>query len=89
MGVFFPKIFFLTWTIFKIFIEFITILLLFYVLVFSAMRHVGFLLPDKGSNPHVLHWKAKSYPLNHQGSPLKWVYFIICKLYLQKWNFEK
>ena len=33
-GCFFSKGFFLTWTIFKIFIEFITILLLFYVLVF-------------------------------------------------------
>ena len=29
------------WTIFKVFIEFVTILLLFYVLVFLAMRHVG------------------------------------------------
>ena len=33
------------WTIFKVFIEFVTILLLFYVLFFLAMRHVGFLAP--------------------------------------------
>ena len=32
---------FLTWTIFKVFIEFVTILLLFYVVVFLALRHVG------------------------------------------------
>ena len=29
------------WTIFKVFIEFLTVLLLFYVLVFLATRHVG------------------------------------------------
>ena len=29
------------WTIFKVFIEFVTVLLLFYVLVFLAERHVG------------------------------------------------
>ena len=39
---FFFKEFFLMWTIFKVFIEFITILLLFYVLFcFLPMRHVG------------------------------------------------
>ena len=30
------------WTIFKVFIEFVTILRLFYVLVSLATRHVGF-----------------------------------------------
>ena len=30
------------WTIFKVFIEFVTILLLFYVLAFLARRHVDF-----------------------------------------------
>ena len=29
------------WPILKVFIEFVTTLLLFYVLVFLAMRHVG------------------------------------------------
>ena len=35
--------FFLTWTIFKVFVEFVTVLLLFYVLagVFLARKHVG------------------------------------------------
>ena len=37
---FFFKIF-LMWTLFEVFIEFVTILLLFYVLVFLATRHVG------------------------------------------------
>ena len=31
---------FLMWTIFKVFIEFVTILLLFYVLILLAERHV-------------------------------------------------
>ena len=35
------KNFFLMWTTFKVFTEFVIILLLFYVLVFLAMRHVG------------------------------------------------
>ena len=38
---FFFKILFLMWTIFRVFTEFVTILLLFYVLVFLAARHVG------------------------------------------------
>ena len=29
------------WTIFEVFIEFVTIFLLLYVLVFLALRHVG------------------------------------------------
>ena len=33
--------FFLLWTIFEVFIEFVTIPLLLYVLVFLALRHVG------------------------------------------------
>ena len=48
------------WTIFQVFIEFVTILLLFYVLVFLATRHVGSYLPDQELNPHPLHWKVKS-----------------------------
>ena len=38
------------WTIFKVFIEFVTISFLFYVLVFWPWRHVGSLLPDQGLN---------------------------------------
>ena len=38
---------FLTWTIFKIFIEFVTILILFYALVFLATWHVGLDLPPE------------------------------------------
>ena len=46
------KIFFLVWTIFKIFIEIITILLLFPISDFFAGRHMGSYLPHQGSNPH-------------------------------------
>ena len=55
-------------TIFKVFIEFVTILFLFYVLVFLAMRHVGSHFPDQGLNPCPLLWKVKSSPLDHEGS---------------------
>ena len=41
------------WTIFKVFIEFVTILHVFHVLVFAS-RHVGSELQDQGSNPHPL-----------------------------------
>ena len=49
------------WTIFKVFIEFITVQLLLYALIFLAMRHVRSQLPDQGSNPHPLHWKVHSF----------------------------
>ena len=42
------------WTIFKVFIEFVTILLLFFLcFVFLVWRHVGSFLPDQGLNPHL------------------------------------
>ena len=47
---FLKKSFFLMWTIFKVFIEFITVSLLSYVLVFLATRHVGSQLPDQDWN---------------------------------------
>ena len=43
------------WTVLKFFIEFVTILLLFYVLgffFFLASRHMGSQLPNQGSNLH-------------------------------------
>ena len=48
------------WITFKVFIEFVTTLLLFYVLVFLAPRHVGSQLTDEGSNLTPLHWKVMS-----------------------------
>ena len=46
------------WTLFKVLIKFVTILLLFHVLVFwpSGMWN----LSSQGSNLHALHWKLKS-----------------------------
>ena len=46
--------------IFKVFVEFVTILLLFLCFGFLAPRHVASQLPDQGSNLHPLHWKATS-----------------------------
>ena len=67
---FFPKIFFLMWTIFKIFIEFITILLLFYVLVFWPWGMWDFSLPTR-DRTHILctgrqslnHWTTREVPV--------------------------
>ena len=47
--------YFLMWTIFKVFIEFVTTLFW----VFGHGR-VGSWRPHQGSNPHPLHWKATS-----------------------------
>ena len=56
------------WTIFfSSLIEFHTMLLLFYV--FLVLKACGSLVPEQGLNPCPLHWKAKSQPLDHQGSP--------------------
>ena len=52
--------FFLMWMIFKVFIELVTVLLLFNVLVFLAKSHMGSWLPNQGLNPHPLFWKVKS-----------------------------
>ena len=48
------------WIIFKVLIKFVTILLLFYVLVFLAVKPVGSQLPNQGSNLHSPHWKVTS-----------------------------
>ena len=40
-------------------------------LIFLMLRHVGSWLPNQRSNLHPLSCKAKSQPLDHQGSPLK------------------
>ena len=58
------------WTIFKIFIGFVTVLLLFYALVFLATRYMGSLAPQPGIKPTPPHWKAQPLTLDHQGSPL-------------------
>lgn len=55
------------WTVFKVLVEFVMTLLVSYG--FLAVRHAGSYLPDEGLNLHVLHWKAKSKPLDLLGSP--------------------
>ena len=46
--------------IFKVFIEFVTILLLFYILGFFGREAHGILVPLLGIEPSPLHWKVKS-----------------------------
>ena len=55
------------WTIFKVFIEFVTMLLLLFMFwflfvgwFFWAVRNAGSWLPDRGSNLHLPNWKVKS-----------------------------
>ena len=59
--------FFWMWTISKLSTKFCYNIA--YALALLAARHVGSQLPDQGWNPHPLHWKAKSQPLDRQGSP--------------------
>ena len=57
---FFLCVFFFTRTIFKAFIEFVTISFLFFVLFFWLQGTWDLNLPDRGLYPHPLHWKAES-----------------------------
>ena len=57
------------WTIFKAFTESVTILILFYVLVFWLWVMWDLSSPDQGSKPQPLHWKAKSQAMDPQVSP--------------------
>lgn len=47
-------------TTFKVFVEFVKIVLLLYDFGFLAQRHVGSQLPDLELNQGPLPWKAKS-----------------------------
>ena len=53
-GTVYLQSFFKMWTIFKVFTEFITTLLLFLHFGFLAERHVRSQLPDKGLKQHLL-----------------------------------
>ena len=55
--------------IFKVFIGFVTILLLFSVLDFWLWGMGQSQVPDQGWNQLLLHLKVKSSPPDHQGSP--------------------
>ena len=57
---------FLKWIIFKVFVEFVTALLLLFIFWFFGHDAGGILAPDQGSNMHPLQEKAKSKPLDHQ-----------------------
>ena len=48
------------WTILKVFVEFVTTLLLFYVLVFWPEGMWDLSYPHQESNTRPLHWKVKS-----------------------------
>ena len=55
----FLDFFFLKWTIFKVFTEFVTILLLVYISGFChTMQHVAALFPDQGLIPTLQHRKC-------------------------------
>ena len=48
------------WTIFKIFLEFVTILLLWFMFWFFSCKVCGILISDQGLNRYPLLWKAKT-----------------------------
>ena len=58
----FLRFIFYMWTIFflKSLLNLLQYYFCFMVFGFLAMKHVGFQFSDQGSNPHPLHWKAKT-----------------------------
>ena len=56
-------------TIFKVFIELVTILLLFNVLVFWPRRVWDLCSPTRDGTCQPLPWKVKAQPPDHQGRP--------------------
>ena len=71
MSLTFIFLIFFLWTIFKVFVEFVTILLLFYILVFLGCKHVESKLLNQGLSLYSLHWKVKSELLAHHGGPCR------------------
>ena len=62
-GIFLLKNFFFVVVVdhfFKVLIKFVTMSLLFYILVFWSGCAWDLRFPNQGSNPHPLRWKAKS-----------------------------
>ena len=60
------------WTIFKVFIEFITISLVLHF-VFLTVKHVGSWLPDQGLNLCHLHWKCGILKSGPPGKSLNYI----------------
>ena len=60
--------FFLMWIILKAFIEFVTILLLFYVFWFFGHKACGISAPQAGIEPALPALESKVLALGHQGS---------------------
>ena len=65
------------WTIFKVFIEFVIVLPLFYILLFWCQGMWDLNSPK--SNPHPLYWKVRSKPLDHRASPTHLLFVASCK----------
>ena len=73
--------FFLMWTIFKAFIEVVTIWLLFY-----GYKACGILAPRPGIEPTPPALESKSSPLDRQGSPLSFNSFTFFTLSFKVWG---
>ena len=61
------------WTIFEVFIEFVTILLLCLCFGVLALRNGGSLTPDQGSNLYRLCWKPSVFITGLPGKSLPWI----------------
>ena len=73
------KIIFLMWTIFKVFTGFITILLLFYVFIVVCLFWpwgMWILAPQLRIEPTTPALKGEVLPLDHQQSPLFWIFYL-------------
>lgn len=88
LSVGFQCIFFLMWTIFKVFIEFVTILFLFSVLVFwpHGMQNRSSSTRDQTCTP--CFGNTKSQPQDHQGRPSSTFYFLLGSPWIEEqWAF--
>ena len=73
------------WTIFKVFIEFVTILLLFYVFWFFGLKARGILAPQPGIEPAPPAPEGEVLTTEPPGKSLFWVLTLKGKQNSQKW----
>ena len=77
----FKKNFLLTWIILKSLLNLLQHCLCCLCSSFFSWRHVGSWLPNKGSNSHFLHWKAKSLTTRLPGKSQYLSFLIVYKTY--------
>ena len=84
---FFKDFFFLMWTIYKVFIEFVTILLLFFMFWFFGNEACGILVRQSGIEPAPPALEGKVLTSGLPGKSL--FYFYICFLETESCSFTR